>query len=93
MFVEPISISTHETIQDVQDNNNKIKISFDKPITKFSNVYTSGFDSSKIVYSEDGKTLYCIFENGIHHPYELHLCSAYNIDGQVVNDISIYIKE
>lgn len=93
LFIEPISISSYDTIQDIINNNNEIEIIFEKPITKFSYVYTSGIDSSKITYSEDGKILRCIFKNGLHHPYEIHLCSAYDTDGRVVKDISIFIKK
>lgn len=93
MFVSPISISTHATIQDVVKSNNTIEIIFEKPVTKFNSVYTSGNDTSKITYSEDRKTLYCTFENGIHFPYEIELRSAYSIDGQIVKDISIKINE
>ncbi len=56
-------------------------------------VYTSGFDESKIMYSEDGKILRILFENGLHNPYEIHLSSAYDADGRVIKDISIYIKK
>lgn len=93
MYIEPISISSHDTIQDVVNNNNTIKIIFEKPITQFNSVYTSGLDSANITYSEDGKTLYCIFENGIHYPYEMKLSSAYSIDGQTVKDITININK
>jgi hypothetical protein len=93
MFIEPIHISSHDTIQDVINNNNTIEIVFDKPITNFSSISTSGMDSSKITYTEDRKTIYCVFENGIHYPYEMRLSSAHSIDGHIVKDIVINIKE
>jgi hypothetical protein len=93
MFIEPIRISSHDTIQDIINNNNRIEITFDKPITNFSSTSTSGFDTSKIIYSEDGKTIYCVFENGIHYPYNMKLSSAHSIEGHIVKDIVINIKE
>lgn len=93
IFINPISISSHGTIQDIKNNNNEIKLVFENPITDFNNICTSGLDASKIIYSQDRKVLHILFENGLHSPYEIKLSSAYDSKGRVVRDIFISIKE
>lgn len=93
MFIEPVSISSHDTIQDVIANHNTVEIVFEKPITEFTNISTSGADSVTLTYSDDKRILYCTFENGIHSAYKIILGSAYSQDGQAVKDITIDIAE
>lgn len=93
MFIEPVRISSHDTIQEVINNNNTVEIVFEKPITEFTNISTSGVDSVTLTYSDDKKILYCAFENGIHSAYKIMLGSAYSQDGQAVKDITIDITE
>lgn len=93
VFIEPISISAHDTIQDVVDNNNTIEIVFSEPITKFNSVSISGFGPSTMRYSEDRKTLCCNFPKGINYPYKIILNSAYSLNGRVVKEVIINVGE
>jgi hypothetical protein len=93
LFIKPMSMSSHGTIQEVRDNNNTIEVVFEMPVTEFSSVYTSGFDVSAITYSDDKKTLYLTFPDGINHPFNAILRSAYSIDGRIVKDVVIEVKE
>lgn len=92
LFVEPAYISEHSTIDSVRNNNGIVEIKYESSITKFNSVYTSGFDSAIITYSEDGKIIFCEFPDDISHPCTIILKSAFTNKGQVVRDVVIEIK-
>ncbi len=93
MFIEPSHISDYQTVSAVKANNNMVEISFDYPITKFDSIYTSGFDSSEINYSEDNKRVTCSFPNGINNPCKIILKKAYTTEGHVVRAVEIDIRD
>lgn len=93
MFIRPAYISAHDTINEVVRNDNKIEISFAEAITKFNSSYTSGSDLSKITYSEDNKTVYIVFPNGLHKPHKIKLSYSKGLNGKIVQDIEINIKK
>lgn len=92
MFIQPTRISAHETIHEVTQNDNQVEITFAEPITEFSSIYTSGFDPSTIVYSEDHKTVYIVFPEGLHEPFNAILGSSSGLDGKVVRNLEFDIK-
>ncbi len=93
LFVKPNYISEHDTVNSVMNNNNIVEIQYDDPITKFNSVYTSGFDTAIITYSEDRKKVYCEFPNGIKYACKIILKSSFTNNGQVVRDVVIDINE
>lgn len=93
MFIKPTSISANKTVREVALNGNKIEIVFSEPIEKYPSTYTHGSDPSEIVYSEDKKTVYVVFPNGIHHPHKIKLRSSRGSDGRIVKHLEFNIKE
>lgn len=93
MFLEPVSVTDHDTVHDVALSGNIIKISFAEPIGEFDWIRTSGYDKTEISYGEDRKTVYCRFPEGIHHAGEITLISALGGDGKCVRKVRIKINE
>lgn len=93
MFIKPTSISSNKTVYEVVLNGNKIQIDFPEPIEKYPSTYTHGSDLSEIVYSQDRKTVYIVFPNGIHHTHKIKLRSSRGSDGRIVKHLEFNIKK
>lgn len=93
MFVEPSSISDHQTITEVLNNNNRIEIKFDQEIHGYSNTSTSGYDKLSISISEDKKALYCDFDEGLTREFYIKLDAGKTADGRILKPIEMNIKE
>ena len=93
MFVSPAFISPHATIAEVKAGGNEIEIDFLEPVNGFGSVYTQGADRAEVQCSEDGRTVYIRYPNGLTGQSRVELRNGQSQDGRIVREIAISVME